>query len=222
MKIKLAIGNTKQKILFKAIKIQLNSVLFLIYLRYILAPSSTPGPHSARTHDTKTMIMNEMGSSNTSSIAALNGIPPDVSKIIEQDLAKNPLPSGTERLYRVVINRNLTSPSEDAQVVRVIVKSQGGHNQPVTTGLVSQPRSQSVVVQTTPVIIQPQSPPQQQQQIRYILPPIEQIDEQQQQPHRYTPPPHKSVILPSASATSPTSDDYAPKKSKKRFSFFGN
>lgn len=163
-----------------------------------------------------------MNETSPTSMSSLNGIPLEVSKIIEQDLAKNPLTSGAERMYRVVINRNLTSPTEDAQVVRVIVKSQG-QNQPT---LISQPRSQSTVLlqPTQPVIIQPQSPPTatKQPQIHYILPPIEQTE--RTEPHRYTPPPHKSVILPTSNANSPSrtsSEENPPKKTKKKFSFFG-
>jgi len=143
----------------------------------------------------------------------MEGIPPEVSKIIEKDLGKNPLPAGTDRMYRVFINRNLTNPTEDAQVVRVIVKSQGSsqrHQSPA--------RSHSVLLHQPPIIAPSQ------QQIHYILPPIDQSSPEQ--PHRYTPPPHKSIILPSANAMDANSrmshynEEEQPKKPKKRFSFF--
>lgn len=204
-----------------------------------MAPS-TPGPNSSRTQDTKTMIVNETGTLAASSSSPINGIPSEVNKIIEQDLAKNPLPPGAERLYRVVINRNLTSPSEDAQVVRVVVKSQPGAQHPTTSTTMTTHsqttppyRSQSVMVPQAPLIVQQPSVQQIQsspQQVHYILPPIEQVVQHEQlvaqQPHRYTPPPHKSVILPSANvSTSPmrsTHENDVPKKSaKKKFSFFG-
>lgn len=155
------------------------------------------------------MIINETGESTV----PVDGIPVEVNKIIEQDLSKNPLPAGTERMYRVVINRNLTSPTEDAQVVRVIVKSQASPRPQAYYA-----RQQSVMAPVVSVPAQQQS-----QQIHYILPSINQ-DQQTEQPHRYTPPPHKSVILPSANATSSRlsyhNDEEPPKKSKKRFSFF--
>lgn len=177
---------------------------------------ATPSPTNTRQPETTTVIVNDQSGATTTSTP--DGIPPEVNKIIEQDLAKNPLQNGGERVYRVVINRNLTSPGQDAQVVRVIVRSEG---RPTT------------VIHQTPL---PPSAPvvssQPRQSVHYILPPIEPVGQvvqtqtqtqQEQQPHRYTPPPHKSIILPSANATSRMSnhDDQEKAKSKKKvFSFF--
>jgi hypothetical protein len=49
-------------------------------------------------------------------------IPYEVDKILQQDILKNPFKSGGERTYRIAINKNIVNPSEQPQVVRVVVK----------------------------------------------------------------------------------------------------
>lgn len=67
-------------------------------------------------------------------------IPPEVNKIIEQDLAKNPLGKSGERAYRVVINKNITNPNGEPQVIRVVVKDE--HS---LSGALSNPSSPTTV-----------------------------------------------------------------------------
>ena len=56
-------------------------------------------------------------------------IPPEVNRVIQEDLAKNPLRSG-ERTYQVVLNENNPRPGEQPKVVKVVVRSQNTQKLP--------------------------------------------------------------------------------------------
>lgn len=175
--------------------------------RYVFAPARTSVPNSARSQyeNTKTMIINDAESVKSN----IEGIPPEVNRIIEQDLAKNPVVAGAERMYRIVINS--PNPNEDAQVVRVLVKNESARVATATIATVNAaPQSVIYASQTPSTILVQQHPTNQ-----YTLPPVEQT--------QYTPPPpHRTIILPRASDNTPEkeSEIETKKKPKKRFGFF--
>lgn len=84
--------------------------------------SSTQKPLVDHNNDNDLDEQNEQSVYDTSPPRQVE-IPPEVNKIIQQDLAKNPLKTG-ERTYRIVINKNVTNPGQDPQIVRVVVKAQ--------------------------------------------------------------------------------------------------
>ncbi|CAF0921566.1 unnamed protein product [Brachionus calyciflorus] len=80
-----------------------------------------------------------------------NEIPPEANRIIQQDLAQNPLVSG-ERTYRIVLNKTNSAAGEEPKILKVVVRSQSVPKLP-------QIQPKYVIQQPKPQIIQYQMQP---------------------------------------------------------------
>lgn len=95
--------------------------------------------------------VNDMNNPTTNRVGQIE-IPPEVSKIIQQDIAKNPVMGNGERSYRVVINRGQLGQGQKPQIVRIVVKN---------------PQQTQYAPNTLPLLV---SQPQQQQPIKIVQP----------------------------------------------------